>query len=283
MLAPLAEISGEAQTPQSATETGPIARWEVPVTIVGIATASTWSGLAHIENCRWCERTPDGADTVNQLDRAARGAMRWSDTNLGSANALSNVTIYAPVGFALLHRDLDKRGILTVVESLTATALIGQTIKVATARERPSFHYQSPANLDETKDRYTSFISGHSAQAFAAVASTARATAARHRPTKWLWLSGLSARGGDGLLQDRRRSALPDRHAGRRGRRSGRGLRRPGAQCTSLSEAPDDHVVDRRTWRSGDRVLDLVAAAMRRGYRDADRSSTLTSWPVKIQ
>lgn len=191
MLAPLAEISGEAQTPQSATAEGPIARWEAPATIAGIAIASTWSGLAHIENCRWCERTPDGADTVNQLDRAARGAMRWSDTNLGSANALSNVTIYAPVGLALLHRDLDKRGILTVVESLTATALIGQTIKVATARERPSFHYQSPANLDETKDRYTSFISGHSAQAFAAVASTARATAARHRPTKWLWLSGV--------------------------------------------------------------------------------------------
>jgi membrane-associated phospholipid phosphatase len=180
-----------AQAPQLAPEDAPIARWEIPVTVVGIATALTASALLNPANCRWCERTPAGGDAVNALDRSARDTLLWSEANIGKADALGYVTVYAPFALALVHRDLDKRGILTVVESLTATSFIAQTVKVATARERPSFHYQSPASMERPKDRNTSFVSEHSAEAFALLASTTRATAARHRPTMWLWIAGV--------------------------------------------------------------------------------------------
>jgi hypothetical protein len=190
--APLhAQAPPPAQTPPSTPADAPIAKWEVPLTIAGMVTVLASSSLLAPAACRWCETTPSGADAVNGLDRSTRDALRWSDANVGKADALSNVTVYAPFAVALIHRDLDSRGILTVLQAVTTAALIGQVTKVAAARERPLYHYRLPGTTDQPKDRNESFVSGHTAEAFAMVVSTARVTAARRRKTKWLWISGV--------------------------------------------------------------------------------------------
>lgn len=180
-----------ARTPPPTPADATAAKWEVPLTIAGLVTVAASSALLAPAACRWCETTPSGADAVNGLDRSARGALRWSDANLGKANFLSSVTEYAPFAVALIDRDLDGRGVLTVVQSMTTAALVGEFTKAATARERPFYHYRLPGTTDQPKDRNESFVSGHTAEAFALVVSATRVTAARGRKTRWLWISGL--------------------------------------------------------------------------------------------
>lgn len=168
-----------------------IAKWEVAATAAGLAVALAASALYAPEACRWCETTPAGADAVNGLDHSTRDALRWSDAHVGTADTLSYMTAYAPFAVAVIHRDLDSRSILTVAEALTTTSLVAQVVKVAAARERPSYHYRPPGSVDQPKDRNESFVSEHTAQAFAVLVSAARETAARGRPTKWLWISGV--------------------------------------------------------------------------------------------
>jgi membrane-associated phospholipid phosphatase len=187
-----AQAPPPVQAPPPTPVEAPIAAWEVPLTLAGMVTALASSALIAPAACRWCETTSSGADAVNGLDRSTRDALRWSDANVGKANALSYVTLYAPFAVALIHRDLDGRGILTVVEAVTTAALIGEVTKVAAARERPSYHYRLPGSLDQPKDRNESFVSGHTAEAFAMIVSLTRVTAARGRKTKWLWISGVS-------------------------------------------------------------------------------------------
>ncbi len=186
-----AQAPPPVQAPPPTPADAPIAKWEVPLTVAGFVTALASSALLAPAACRWCETTPSGADAVNGLDRSTRNALRWSDANIGKANALSYVTLYAPLAVSLIHRDLDGRGILTVVEAVTTAALVGEVTKVAAARERPIAHYRLPGTTGQPKDRYESFVSGHTAEAFAMLVSATRVTAARGRKTRWLWISGL--------------------------------------------------------------------------------------------
>lgn len=186
-----AQAPPPVQTPPPTPADAPIAKWEVPLMIAGMVTVRASSALLAPAACRWCETSPSGADTVNGLDRSTRDALRWSDANLGKANSLSYVTLYAPFAVWLLRRDLDGRGILTVAEAVTTAALISEVTKVAAARERPFDHYRLPGTTGQPKDRNESFVSGHTAEAFAMLVSATRVTAARGRKTRWLWISGL--------------------------------------------------------------------------------------------
>jgi membrane-associated phospholipid phosphatase len=175
----------------SAPADAPIAKWEIPVTVAGMAAVLASSSLLAPAICRWCETTPSGADAVSGLDRSTRDALRWSDANVGKADALSYLTSYGPFALALAHRDLDIRGIVIVAEAATTAALITQVTKVAVARERPSYHYRPPGTVGQPTVRYESFVSGHTAEAFAMLVSATHVTAARGRKTKWLWVSGV--------------------------------------------------------------------------------------------
>ncbi len=186
-----AQAPPPVQTPPPTPADAPIAKWEVPLTIAGMVTVLASSALIAPAACRWCETTPSGADAVNALDRSTRDALRWSDANVGKADALSYVTLYSPFAVALIHRDLDGRGILTVVQAVTTAALVGEVTKVAAARERPLYHYRLPGAADPPRDRNESFVSGHTAEAFAMLVSATRVTAARGRKTRWLWISGV--------------------------------------------------------------------------------------------
>ncbi len=196
-----AQAPPSAETPPPTPAHAPIARREVPLTIAGMVTVLASSTLLAPSTCRWCETTPSGADAVNGLDRSIRGALRWSDANVDKANALSDVTVYAPFAVALIHRDLDGRGILTVAQAVTTAALIAEVTKVAVARERPSYHYRLPGTTAQPKDRNESFVSGHTAEAFAMIMATTRVTAARGRKTKWLWISGVPLAVATGYLR----------------------------------------------------------------------------------
>jgi membrane-associated phospholipid phosphatase len=196
-----AQAPPPAQTPPPTPVEAPIARWEVPLTIAGVVTEFATSALFAPASCRWCETTPSGADAVNGLDRSTRNALRWSDANVGEANALSDVTEYAPLAVALIHRDLDGRGILTVTQAVTTAALIAEITKVVAARERPSYHYRLPGTTAQPMDRNESFVSGHTAEAFAMVVATTRVAASRGRKTRWLWISGLSLAVATGYLR----------------------------------------------------------------------------------
>lgn len=196
-----AQAPPPVRTPAPAPADAPIAKWEVPLTIAGMVTVFASSALLAPAACRWCETTSSGADAVNGLDRSTRDALRWSDANVGKANSLSDVTLYAPFAVALIHRDLDGRGILTVAEAVTTAALIGEITKMAAARERPSYHYRLPGTTYQPKDRNESFVSGHTAEAFAMIVSVTRVTAARGRKTKWLWISGVPLAVATGYLR----------------------------------------------------------------------------------
>jgi membrane-associated phospholipid phosphatase len=186
-----AQAPPPVRTPPPTPADAPIAKWEVPVTIAAVVTALASSALLAPAACRWCETTSSGADAVNGLDRSTRDALRWSDADVGKANVLSYLTLYAPFAVALMHHDLDGRGILTVAEAVTTAELIGEVTKAAAARERPSYHYRPPGATDQPKDRNESFVSGHTAEAFAMLVSATRVTAARGRKTKWLWIAGV--------------------------------------------------------------------------------------------
>ncbi len=185
----LATVPLHAQTPATPDDQS-IARWEISVTVAGMAAALAASSLFNPASCHWCESTSSGADAVNGLDRSTRDALRWADANVRNADAISFLTVYAPFGVALVRRDLDERGTLTVLESLTAASLVTQVAKIAVARERPAFHYRPPGTSVLPEDRNTSFFSGHSAQAFAVLVSAAREISASGRSTKWLWIYG---------------------------------------------------------------------------------------------
>jgi len=104
-------------------------------------------------------------------------SVRFNDSP--GAAALSNVTVALTVSgpaFAELARGLDYRLLNAGVvygETLTANFALNAVVKVLFARPRPYTqgpHTHDPS-LDDPKDRYTSFYSGHSSLAFAAAVS----------------------------------------------------------------------------------------------------------------
>ena len=154
------------------------------------------------EPCRWCE--PTG------VDRAARDAIRWDDTQL--ADQLSDATAFylAPItSFGLIgiatRPDRDVRRFiddaLPVAETAVIAALLHHAIKFTVGRQRPLAHFgevDRPPELDDN----VSFYSGHTQIAFATV--TAAGTVARlrdHAVEPWIWGIGLPLAAATGYLR----------------------------------------------------------------------------------
>jgi membrane-associated phospholipid phosphatase len=150
------------------------------------------------DSCRWCEPA--------EFDSAARGALRWDDTE--AADAAS----YA-IGFALLPalglglnaasaRDAGDpvqgaEDALLVAEAVVLASALNQTVKFAAGRERPFVHALDPAWRDRTAnpaDNNLSFFSGHTTLAFAAAVSSATVATYRGYDTApYLWVIGTAA------------------------------------------------------------------------------------------
>lgn len=189
--------SHPARPAATAAVTAP-SRSEWAITIAALAGGLAIDRWAEPANCRWCDRDAEGHDTLNRFDRSARSAFRWSDGNLHTADVLSYVVAYAPASLLLVHRD-DHTVTRTLVamESLAATSLVTEAVKVGAARERPNVHFAAETGIvSDVRDPNKSFPSGHSSGAFAllfSIAGTCRMEHCAYERTIWAIGAPLSA------------------------------------------------------------------------------------------
>jgi membrane-associated phospholipid phosphatase len=155
--------------------------------------------------CQWCDRAPDGVDTLNSLDAWGRGA-RWSLEGQRTADTLSTVSglVLMPVAALGLDALLATRmgavsevpvDSLIIVESMVAASVITQTVKFVAGRERPFVHVLPPEQKSLTEkpdDNNVSFFSGHTEVAFALTVAAGTVAELRGYEGRWIiWAVGL--------------------------------------------------------------------------------------------
>lgn len=140
-------------------------------------------------DCRWCDPTA--------LDVAVRDRLLWDDP--ARAGTLSNVTgfvvvpalslglvavgSYEHTGKVRIVEDL-----VPVLETVAVSQLFVQGIKYAAARARPFVHYVGARDEDDN----VSFLSGHSALAFAVVTSAGVVAHRRgYASEPYIWAIGM--------------------------------------------------------------------------------------------
>ncbi len=183
------------------------ARIDVPVTVgataAWIVAEANKTRLAAV-TCRWCDRAPDGTDTLNTVDSWGRRALRWD--NSGRAITLSNATafVFAPAaayGLEWKVASRDGRGAETpanwilITQSMAIAADATEVMKFVIGRERPFVHALapgSPATSPSSADNNTSFPSGHTTLAFSLAMSSWEVASLRgYRKAAWLLGAGI--------------------------------------------------------------------------------------------
>lgn len=185
----------------------------VSLGIIGVGTIA-WSGSELAKSsvvatqCRWCQT--DG------FDASVRDALRWSDSDTATANAISNG--FGFVGMPLLlfgglaaisAKDGAWRKIpedlLVVVEATILAADLNQAVKFSVQRERPFVHALAPADkgsASQPSDNNLSFYSGHTTMAFSVATSAAMvATLRGYSLAPVLWAVGLPLAAFTGYLR----------------------------------------------------------------------------------
>jgi membrane-associated phospholipid phosphatase len=155
--------------------------------------------------CHWCDS--------NALDDAAR-EVEWGDQQ--TARRISDVLSYglAPAaagGLLTLGAFQDGRpddlatDLVIVAESAIIAGVSGDFIRVVTGRERPWIHDLAPADkplTERPEQNNLSFISGHTATAFAMAVSSATVAQRRgRRIAPALWATGLTLGAVSGYLR----------------------------------------------------------------------------------
>jgi len=176
---------------------------DLPVA-AGVAggAAAAWGALVVARpglapaSCRWCEPPA--------IDRSARARLIWDHPR--TAAALSDgVVVALPATLAaadlVLRGDLRRTGedVLVVAEAVAIAGAATEVVKLAAGRRRP---YAWAAGAREAADDDLSFLSAHSATAFAAVG--AFGTVAKLRgDAAWPWIygAGFAAAGFVGYLR----------------------------------------------------------------------------------
>jgi membrane-associated phospholipid phosphatase len=169
------------------------------------------------EQCRWCDRAPDGTDRLNRLDRWGRGIAGTTEAQRKRADTWSNVVDFGllPVGvlgaqYALAHGSGAPRSVFfqdagIIIEAAVLASVLNQTVKFIAGRERPFVHV-----LDEDQKRLTphptdnnlSFYSGHTNLAFALVVGAGTVAELRgYKHRMWIWVAGLPVAASVGLLR----------------------------------------------------------------------------------
>lgn len=155
--------------------------------------------------CRWCDRRPDGTETLNVLDASARSLVVWpedqrllGDTLSNISGVLSLVASYALDAYLAATNDalagwwLDA---LVIFEASVVSGLANQTVKLIAGRERPFVHALPEAekpNTPHPTDNNLSFYSGHTNGSFSALAAAVAVSQLRGYRGAWiLWAVGL--------------------------------------------------------------------------------------------
>jgi membrane-associated phospholipid phosphatase len=164
--------------------------WTVDGAITGSALA-LWLGTELAKDsltppsCRWC--------ATNGLDVSVRNELVWS--NPGRAGTASDLMVVAiPAGIAL--RDVLAVGsareavpdLVIIAEAMAISGFLSQTVKFASARERPYALYGTLPSAGA--DDRLSFYSGHTTIAFSAVAAGGMLAQMRGDPA-WPWIYGV--------------------------------------------------------------------------------------------
>jgi membrane-associated phospholipid phosphatase len=169
------------------------------------------------KSCRWCDRAPDGSDTLNGVDRWGRGLAAETAEGRKRWDTWSNITDFAmlPVGVFgtqyLLGRASGApplyfaQDATIIMESFVVSQLANQAVKFAVGRERPFVHVlpEDQKGLTEhPTDNNLSFYSGHTAMAFSLVTAAGTVSELRGYKHRWLiWAVGLPAAASVGLMR----------------------------------------------------------------------------------
>jgi membrane-associated phospholipid phosphatase len=169
------------------------------------------------ESCRWCDRAPDGTDTLNGVDRWGRGLAAETTEGQKRWDTWSNISDFAllPVGVFgtqyLLGRasgappSYFAQDATIIMESFVVSQLANQVVKFSVRRERPFVHVLPEDQKDDTehpRDNNVSFYSGHTAMAFSLVTAAGTVSELRGYKHRWLiWAVGLPAAASVGLMR----------------------------------------------------------------------------------
>jgi membrane-associated phospholipid phosphatase len=169
------------------------------------------------KSCRWCDRSPDGTDTLNAVDRWGRGLAADTAEGRDRWHKASNVAGFAvlPVGVFGAQYLLSSgsgappryfaQDATIILESFVLSQLANQVVKFSVGRERPFVHVlpedQKPLTEHPT-DNNLSFYSGHTAMAFSLVTAAGTVSELRGYKNRWLiWAVGLPAAASVGLMR----------------------------------------------------------------------------------
>lgn len=167
--------------------------------------------------CRWCDRAPDGTDTLNRLDRWGRGLAGSTPEARARANDWSNLLTFGVVPASvfgaqyLLSSSSNAptrvffEDAAIIVEAAVLAALFNQSVKFIAGRERPFVHVLPEGEKGLTahpSDNNLSFFSGHTTLAFSLVVAAGTVSELRgYRHSTWIWAVGLPVAAAMGLLR----------------------------------------------------------------------------------
>lgn len=166
------------------------------------------------KRCVWCDADASGKDTLNGLDRGARDLLRWN--NGRPARQLSDTLAFAiapatSVG-TLLGASIDHGAeagfgldMLLMLEAVSISQVLNQTIKLSVGRERPFVHAlpdEEKAKVAQPGDKNLSFYSGHTSITFAIAAASGTIASLRdYRLSSAVWGSLVPMAALTGLLR----------------------------------------------------------------------------------
>lgn len=220
----LAEASPRAQQASDAPTLHELNfNWTRDGLITGVAGV-LWIGSEAVfkdqlvpKTCRWCDRSADGVDTLNGLDRWGRGVAAKTPEGRDRWDTWSNVVDFGvlPVGVLGAQYLLGSasgappryfaQDATIIIESVVIASVVNQGVKFAVGRERPFVHVlpEDQKGLTEhPNDNNLSFYSGHTNMAFAIVTAAGTVSELRGYKNRWLiWAVGLPAAASVGLLR----------------------------------------------------------------------------------
>ncbi|WNG15730.1 phosphatase PAP2 family protein [Cystobacter fuscus] len=220
---PDAALLGARQATDAPTVRALDVNWTRDGLITGVSGALWITSEAFLKNqlapntCRWCDRSPDGQDTLNGVDRWGRGMAGKTEAGRKTWDTWSNVAGFGvlPVGVLGAQYLLASgsgasaryyaEDALTIVETAAVAALANQVVKFAVGRERPFVHVlpEEQKGLGHNpNDNNLSFYSGHTSLAFSLVAAAGTVSGMRGYRNNWLiWAVGVPAAASVGLMR----------------------------------------------------------------------------------
>lgn len=170
-----------SQTARAGLEVGLVLATEIPL-----------KPLLAPSSCRWC--------APNALDEGVSARVRWRRPAVASGISYGTAGAAAVLAFVPSLAGGGLGAAAPMLESVGVTALVTQVIKFTVGRARPrTVHSPRPAHgIDDD----VSFLSGHTAIAFALAASAGTTASLRSSSAApYLWAGGLALAGSTAYLR----------------------------------------------------------------------------------